>query len=678
MHRRAVAQQKELGAFLDEPASVRLLSALRLRVDRGGPGGADAAAEELMREYDARWRRLAEGKACELRMHERQDGGPRADAGPVMNDSGRRAKDGMLEWERGNVAEAHASWYQADDALRRFKALGGGVVPQGPGVRGHRQARGRRAGPAVAHPILVATAPHRAGAAAHLQARVRPGRFPARLRGLPWRHGRRAPVARGPRPARRRAEGAGAGQDPGGGGAARAAAQHWEEQLAPLAAGGRAEQAGPRAAAAAAGREAVAAVGCGTGSSHGRAAAPVGRAEGGRPERPPRGNATALEEPSFNNTVLEGFLGLTAVVLGGCTTMLFWQMRGGSKLANSHFGPKQQERQATVDMREPGLPPPPLESRPARPRSAEPGRGPAASDADLAGARPARGPCRLPLRPQQAVGGAARAGSGGRLLLPSVASRTAAASRRGRCTGAAGEQAPPRRSTEGRPRRVRSPGPRRPPAVGPRGRGRGGAGAAAVGRDEVAPEADPRVLCEESVVPDGWEIIFELPDVLTAQRQEMTFHIFSAQGETISEVVVDEHRPAGECGMRVAQMDGRLMGTVHTDAVHRRRGGMPHICRPCGAVFGTLSREDSAGASRYALRGEDCRLLFVFKGDFQCRRVSVLRADDGQKVCVVEPAPSSDLREPRYQAKVCEGTDASVVLCGLLAIDKVHGGRESE
>merc|ERR1719356_1993726 len=83
-----------------------------------------------MREYDARWRRLAEDKAVDLRRHERQE---RAAAdvqtlAHVMNWGLKCKKDGMLEWERGNWPEAHASWYQADDALRRFKALDGGAA----------------------------------------------------------------------------------------------------------------------------------------------------------------------------------------------------------------------------------------------------------------------------------------------------------------------------------------------------------------------------------------------------------------------------------------------------------------------------------------------------------------------------------------------------------------------
>jgi len=191
----------------------------------------------------------------------------------------------------------------------------------------------------------------------------------------------------------------------------------------------------------------------------------------------------------------------------------------------------------------------------------------------------------------------------------------------------------------------------------------------------AAPPANPRVLCEELVVPEGWEIVFVLPEIITAQRQETSFDILSSQGEPISRVFVDERRPGAECCMRVEQADGRPMGVVRTDAVHRGRGGMPQICRPDGSVFGTLSREDSARTSRYALRGDDGEIILVFKGDFRSRRVKVLSASSGRekKVCVVEKARPVHDAGPRYQAKVWQGTDTSVVLCGLLAIDKVEG-----
>ncbi|CAK0852738.1 unnamed protein product [Prorocentrum cordatum] len=178
------------------------------------------------------------------------------------------------------------------------------------------------------------------------------------------------------------------------------------------------------------------------------------------------------------------------------------------------------------------------------------------------------------------------------------------------------------------------------------GGGRGSAPAAAAAAGAAAPPPDPRVLCEELVVPEGWEVVFVMPEVVTAQRQRTSFDVLSLQGEPISRVFVDEQQPGVDCCMRVEQTDGRPMGVVRTDAVHGRLGGMPQICRPDGSVFGTLSREDSARSSRYALRGEGGQLLLVFKGDFRSRRARVLSPESGQSVCVVEKAAWSALRPP--------------------------------
>jgi len=191
------------------------------------------------------------------------------------------------------------------------------------------------------------------------------------------------------------------------------------------------------------------------------------------------------------------------------------------------------------------------------------------------------------------------------------------------------------------------------------------------------PAADPKILCEELIVPQGWEFLFVLPEVLTKQPQTMSFDIMSLNGEVLSHVSVDERRQGGECGIRVGMTDGRTLGFVRTDAVHDGHpSGMPEFCRPDGSAFGTLTREDSARSGPgYALRGGDGKPLLIFRGDFRKKRVNVLSAESGQTVCVVERpnAEQTGTGRPEYQAKVGQRADAGLVLCGLLAIDKVEG-----
>lgn len=98
------------------------LNVLRGIRDRIGAKG-DQAADEMLQEYDARSRLLAfdaqekkEGEEQERRV---------ADVttlAQIMNWGQKCKKDGLVEWEQGNYAEARASWRQAHETLRPFKA----------------------------------------------------------------------------------------------------------------------------------------------------------------------------------------------------------------------------------------------------------------------------------------------------------------------------------------------------------------------------------------------------------------------------------------------------------------------------------------------------------------------------------------------------------------------------
>lgn len=116
MYERAKHQKKDFREAIEEKDNLDTLKDIRKKIDAGGA----EAAETLMLEYDARWRNLAIVK----NEQERKDRTV-ADVqtlASIMNWGNKCKKDGLLEWEQGNWAEAHASWKQADDALRRFKA----------------------------------------------------------------------------------------------------------------------------------------------------------------------------------------------------------------------------------------------------------------------------------------------------------------------------------------------------------------------------------------------------------------------------------------------------------------------------------------------------------------------------------------------------------------------------
>jgi len=104
--------------LLDEE-NLNVLRGIRDRVDAKG----DQAADEMLQEYDARSRLLA-SDAQEKKEGEEQERRV-ADVttlAQIMNWGQKCKKDGLVEWEQGNYAEARASWRQAHETLRPFKA----------------------------------------------------------------------------------------------------------------------------------------------------------------------------------------------------------------------------------------------------------------------------------------------------------------------------------------------------------------------------------------------------------------------------------------------------------------------------------------------------------------------------------------------------------------------------
>jgi len=79
-------------------------------------------------------------------------------------------------------------------------------------------------------------------------------------------------------------------------------------------------------------------------------------------------------------------------------------------------------------------------------------------------------------------------------------------------------------------------------------------------------------------------------------------------------------------------------------------------------------------SSGYELRDAVGRRLFSLQGDFAEKAVNVLGAG-GQPVCTTERCLLPLNHRSHYQVRIAPGTDAGLVLCGLLALDKLasHG-----
>jgi len=178
------------------------------------------------------------------------------------------------------------------------------------------------------------------------------------------------------------------------------------------------------------------------------------------------------------------------------------------------------------------------------------------------------------------------------------------------------------------------------------------------------------------VVPSGADFIFAVREVLARERQQMSFSIVDAEGRPLRPrplfVSVRELEPP--CGISLQIDEHCPLAWVHTEPLHMRRGGPPEIRRPDGTVFCSVLKEEysEAGAvkARYVLRGTSGIRLCTISGDFREKAVNV--ADPlNRLVCATERRIINGLQY--YQVRVGPRVDAGLVLCGLLAVDKIEG-----
>lgn len=118
-------EAKEMGVpfqeLLQSTETMRELHLLRRRLDEGG----DAEAKRLQEEVDTMTNRARQALAEERRELEKARGRTVIDMQGLklaLTFGEKCKKDGLIEWQRGNLEEAIASWRQGDDTLRRFRA----------------------------------------------------------------------------------------------------------------------------------------------------------------------------------------------------------------------------------------------------------------------------------------------------------------------------------------------------------------------------------------------------------------------------------------------------------------------------------------------------------------------------------------------------------------------------
>ncbi|CAE7511212.1 LMF2 [Symbiodinium pilosum] len=207
------------------------------------------------------------------------------------------------------------------------------------------------------------------------------------------------------------------------------------------------------------------------------------------------------------------------------------------------------------------------------------------------------------------------------------------------------------------------PPPKRPSHVG------GEAGAMFSWSPRSSEEED--TLCPCLVVPEGMEFVFAVREVLADQRQELSFSVVDLEGSPLSHIIVNESGSGPQCGIFLQMLDREPLASIRTDMFFEKPRRLPEICLPSGEVFCSLERD---GSREYVLRDQHQQKLLRLQGNFRDKAVKVI-SKSGQLVALSERCIIDLDGGTHYQVRVAPQTDAGLVLCSLLAVDKIEGGR---
>ncbi|CAJ1358802.1 unnamed protein product [Effrenium voratum] len=204
------------------------------------------------------------------------------------------------------------------------------------------------------------------------------------------------------------------------------------------------------------------------------------------------------------------------------------------------------------------------------------------------------------------------------------------------------------------------PSPRRPSHVG----GEEG------GMFSWSPRSEEEdTLCPCLVVPPGMEFVFAVREVLCGSRQELSFSIVDLEGSPLSHVIVNESGSGPQCGLFLQMLDREPLASVRTDVLYAWPSGLPQICLPSGEVYCTVEK---GWGRQYLLRDVNNQKLLKLEGNFKEKMVKIISMS-GQLVALSERCTVNFDGGTYYQVRVAPHTDAGLILCSLLAIDKIEG-----
>jgi len=199
-----------------------------------------------------------------------------------------------------------------------------------------------------------------------------------------------------------------------------------------------------------------------------------------------------------------------------------------------------------------------------------------------------------------------------------------------------------------------------------------------------APQAVPssrQHLCPKLVVPHGMEFVFAVREVIYRERQQTSFSIVDLTGNPLCYVMARElNNSPSSCGIYLELLSKEPLAHVRTHMSHEGLGQL-EICSPDGEVFCRVE-PDVRGESgfqhqtRYVLRDPSGVQLAAYHGDFKNKAVNCT-APSGALVCATRRCTiegDNSPYAPYYEVRVAPYADAGLLLCGLLAIDKLERG----
>lgn len=164
-------------------------------------------------------------------------------------------------------------------------------------------------------------------------------------------------------------------------------------------------------------------------------------------------------------------------------------------------------------------------------------------------------------------------------------------------------------------------------------------------------------------------------DCISGERQQMSMNILDLRSrEILARAAIHEKGlmtplPA----IYLSSRENLPICHVRTSMLYEKpwSGNLPHICEPSGEVCCRLiMRSENASGRWYHLVDTSGQTMISFQGDFWGKAINLL---DGSGCLVGATKPIMIDSVPHYQARVSQHVDAGIVICGLLAINKVEG-----